>query len=98
MTVRDLDDIKPESPDQGFQFPGAFEITALGRADAGLEQRVPELIEGLGLAVIAGSLRIKPSREGTYQSVTVTFTCPDRQSYELVHATLRADKAIRWTI
>ena len=58
--MKDLDDIKPENPDQGFQFPGAFEITALGRADAELEKRVPELLKELGLSVIEGSLRAKP--------------------------------------
>ncbi|MEZ5460875.1 DUF493 family protein [Dokdonella sp.] len=96
--MRDLDDIKPESPDQGFQFPGAFEITALGRADADLEHRVPELLKGLGLAVLQGSLRSKPSREGNYVSVSVTFTCPDRETYDAAHAALRADDAIRWTL
>ncbi len=51
-----------------------------------------------GLNVIAGSLRSKPSREGKYHSVTVTITCPDRERYDAVHAALRADPAIRWTI
>ncbi|HMM66922.1 MAG TPA: DUF493 family protein [Dokdonella sp.] len=96
--MRDLDDIQPERPDQGFQFPGAFEITALGRADADLEQRVPEILKGLGLGVIAGSMRSRPSREGNYHSVSVTFTCPDRESYDAAHAALRADLGIRWTL
>lgn len=96
--MRDLDDIQPERPDQGFQFPGAFEITALGRADADLEHRVPEILAGLGLGVITGSLRSRPSREGNYHSVSVTFTCPDRESYDAAHAALRADLGIRWTL
>ncbi len=96
--MRNLDDIQPQRPDQGFQFPGDFEITALGRSDADLEARVPQIIEGLGLNVIAGSLRSKPSREGNYHSVSVTFTCPDRETHEAVHAALRADPGIRWTI
>ncbi|MFA7320275.1 MAG: DUF493 family protein [Dokdonella sp.] len=96
--MRNLDDIQPQRPDQGFQFPGAFEITALGRTDADLETRVPQVINGLGLNVIAGSLRSKPSREGNYHSVSVTFTCPDRETYIAVHAALRAAPGIRWTI
>jgi uncharacterized protein len=96
--MRNIDDIQPQSPDQGFQFPGAFEITALGRADGDLETRVPELLESLGLHVIGGSLRSKPSREGNYHSVSVTFTCPDRKSYDAAHAALRAHPGIRWTI
>ena len=96
--MRNLDDISPQSPEQGFQFPGVFEITAMGRADAGLEVRVPQIIEATGLSVIAGSLRSRLSREGHYISVTLTFACPDRQAHERVHEALRADEAIRWTI
>ena len=96
--MKNINDIEPNSPDQGFQFPGAFEITALGRADADLINCVPRIIEGLGLSVIAGSVRSRPSREGNYESVAVTFTCPDRETYDKAHAALRADEAIRWTL
>lgn len=98
MRVQNINDIEPKEPDQGFQFPGAFEITALGHADADLESRVPQIIDGLGLNVMAGSLRSKPSREGNYHSVSLTFTCPDRETYDAVHAALRAEPGIRWTI
>lgn len=63
--MRNLDDIQPQNPDQGFQFPGVFEVTAVGRADANLPQRIPEIIQGIGLSVMAGSLRTRPSRKGT---------------------------------
>lgn len=96
--MRNLDDIQPQSPDQGFQFPGAFEVTAVGRADANLPQRIPEIIQGLGLNVIAGSLRTRPSREGHWISVSVTFTCPDRATHKKVHEHLRAEEAIRWIL
>jgi putative lipoic acid-binding regulatory protein len=96
--MRDLNDITPQGPDQGFQFPGVFEITALGRADADLEQRVPEILQGLGHGVLAGSLRSRPSREGNYHSVSVSFTCPDRNAYDEAHAALRAEPGIRWTL
>ena len=96
--MRNIDDIQPQSPDQGFQFPGAFEVTALGAADAGMLTLVPAVIEGLGLSVIAGSVRSRPSREGNYESVAATFTCPDRETYDAVHAALRAEPGIRWTI
>jgi putative lipoic acid-binding regulatory protein len=96
--MRDLDDVTAENPDQGFQFPGAFEITALGRADANLEERVLHVLQSMGLTVVAGSLRSRPSREGTYHSVSVTFMCPDREQYDAAHAALRAEEAIRWTL
>lgn len=96
--MRDLDDLTAQNPDQGFQFPGAFEITALGRADATLEERIPQLLQSIGLTVVAGSLRSRPSREGTYHSVSVTFMCSDREQYDAAHSALRADEAIRWTL
>jgi len=96
--MRNLDDIQPESPQQGFQFPGLFEITALGNAAVDLAARVPALLTGIGLNVLDGSLRTRPSREGNYLSVTVSFTCPDRERYDAAHEVLRADPDIRWTL
>lgn len=95
--MKSLDDLQPK-PDQGFQFPGAFEITAIGKAGAGLEERVPEIIVGIGLAVMNGSERVRPSSEGHYVSISVTFTCPSREKYEAAHAALHADPDIRWTL
>ncbi|WP_395683879.1 DUF493 family protein [Dokdonella sp.] len=96
--MKNLDSIQPQNPQQGFQFPGLFEITAMGSATAGLEQKVPRLIEGIGLAVLAGSVRVRPSREGNYVSVALSFTCPSREKYDAAHAALRADPDIRWTL
>ncbi|HEX4481223.1 MAG TPA: DUF493 family protein [Rudaea sp.] len=96
--MKSLDDLQPQKPDQGFQFPGAFEITAIGKADAGLEARVPEILVGIGLAVMNGSERVRPSSEGHYVSISVTFTCPSREKYEAAHAALRSDPDIRWTL
>jgi putative lipoic acid-binding regulatory protein len=98
LIVKDLDSIQPQNPDQGFQFPGVFEITAMGSAGAGLEERVPAIISELGLSVLAGSLRVRPSREGNYVSVAASFTCPSREKHDEVHAALRAHPDIRWTL
>lgn len=96
--MRDLDDIQPQSPDQGFQFPGDFEITVLGRADAGLDDAVREVLAQLGLPIVDDSLRSRPSSAGNYVSLSVTFSSPDRERYDAVHAALRANPAVRWTI
>ena len=94
----ELERIHAENPGQGFQFPGAFEITAVGHAGTGLEERVPKLIGGLGLAVLDGSERVRPSSAGNFVSVSVTFTCPSREMYEAAHAALREDPAVKWTL
>lgn len=96
--MKSVNELQPQNPQQGFQFPGAFEITAMGNAAAGLEQLVPQIIEGLGLAVLSGSLRTRASSEGRYVSVSITFTCPSREKYEAAHAALRANPDIRWTL
>jgi uncharacterized protein len=96
--MKDLDEIQPQNPDQGFQFPGVFEITAMGSAAAGLEEKVARILADLGLSVLAGTLRVRPSREGNYVSVTTSFTCPTREKYDAAHAALRADPDIRWTL
>lgn len=96
--MKDLDNIHAQNPDQGFQFPGMFEITAMGKAAGDLEQRVPDLLEGIGLSVMAGSGRVRPSKAGNYVSVTVSFTCPTRAKYDEAHAVLRADPEIYSTL
>lgn len=96
--MKDLEDIQAQHPEQGFQFPGVFEITAMGSAAAELEKKVPALIESVGLNVLAGMVAVRPSREGNYVSVAVSFTCPSREKYDDAHAALRADPDIRWTL
>lgn len=96
--MKDIDDIKAQRPDQGFQFPGVFELTAMGSASAELEKKMPRILADAGLTVLAGSARTRPSREGNYVSVSVSFTCPSREKYDAAHSALRADPDIRWTL
>ena len=96
--MKDLGEIKPKQEGQGFQFPGEFEITAMGNASADLKARVPEILEGVGLHVLHETVRHKHSREGKFLSVTVQFRCDTRERYDAAHAALRADPDIRYTL
>jgi hypothetical protein len=96
--MKTLDDLQPQNPQQGFQFPGAFEVTAMGNAGVGLDQRVADIIVALGMSLLDGSQRMRASSEGRYVSVSVTFTCPSREKYDAVHTALRADPDVRWTL
>ena len=58
-----------------------------------LEQRMPEILAGLGLTVLAGSVRKRPSQRGQLRFGVGEFTCPSREMYERAHAALRADPA-----
>ncbi|MGH8216024.1 MAG: YbeD family protein [Rhodanobacteraceae bacterium] len=95
--MRELNDIE-KNDGQGFQFPGSFEITAMGNANVNLRERVQEILRGLGLSVMDASVRERSSREGNYVSVSVMFTCPSREKYEAAHAALRDDPDIRYTL
>lgn len=96
--MKSLNHLHPRNPKQGFQFPGVFEITATGKANIGLENRVPRLLSTLGLNVLTGSLSSRLSSAGNYVAVRVSFMCPTREKYEEAHRTLRADPDIRWTL
>jgi uncharacterized protein len=96
--IRDVGGIQPQHPGQGFQFPGQFEITAMGDANADLKARVPQILAGLDLVVLHETVRHKHSSQGNYISVTVSFECPTRAKYDAAHAALRADPDIRTTL
>ena len=96
--MKSLDDIAPQNPEQGFQFPGVFEITAMGNARAKLEDEVLRLVRDAGLEVLAEAVRVRPSRDGNYVSVTASFLCPTRSKYDEIHAALRAHPDVRWTL
>jgi putative lipoic acid-binding regulatory protein len=96
-SMRDLDDIE-KNEGQGFQFPGSFEITAMGSANADLRERVQAILGELGLSVLEASVRERASSQGNYVSISVVFNCPTREKYEEAHAALRAHPDIRYTL
>lgn len=96
--MKQIGDIHPQSPDQGFQFPGVFEISAMGSASAKLDEEIVRIIQDAGLNVLADAVRVRPSSAGNYVSVTASFMCPSREKYDEVHAALRAHPEVRWTL
>ena len=88
-----------DTPDpKGFEFPGRFELSAMGAADAHLDRQVPETLAAIGLVVETDSLRLRPSSKGNYVSVAVAFRADSREQYDAAHAALRALPAVKWTI
>lgn len=96
--MTDLDKLQAQHPEKGFQFPGVFEITAMGSAKAKLEDELVRIIQEAGLSILAEAVRVRPSREGNYVSVTASFMCPTREKYDEIHAALRAHPDVRWTL
>ena len=48
--------------------------------------------------LLVEAVRVRPSREGNFVSVTASFLCPTRAKYDEIHAALRAHPDVRWTL
>lgn len=91
-------EIKSDNPDHGFQFPGEFEITAMGPAEAGLETEIPNLLAAAGIAVLHETVSARESSGGKYVSVRLSFRAASREEYETAHAALREHPGVKWTL
>ncbi len=96
--MQPVDFSKAKQEGKGFQFPGEFEVTAVGNASANLPTHVPQLLERAGLHVLHETVRHRHSGAGNFVSVTVSFRCDSREQYEAAHQALRADPDIRYTM
>jgi putative lipoic acid-binding regulatory protein len=90
--------IHSDNPEHGFQFPGIFEISAMGSSEAGLVEIVPMTLEALGLTVNRHTLRVRPSSKGAYISVTIAFEAHSREDYDAAHGALRDLPDVKWTL
>ena len=95
FTTQDLQNAHPE---QGFSFPGTFELSAMGSAEAGLELVLPELLEQAGIAVLREQVAVRASSAGRYVSVRIAFRAVSREEYDAAHAALRAHPEVKWTL
>lgn len=87
-----------ESDQKGFQFPGVFEITAMGPAEAGLDALIRRELQGVGLVLLDETIRIRESSGGRYVSVSISFHAISRVDYDTAHAALRAHPDVKWTL
>lgn len=90
--------IKSDNPDHGFQFPGEFELTAMGPADAGLETEIPNLLMAAGITVVHDTVSTRASSAGRYVSVRLSIRAGSREEYETAHAALREHPEVKWTL
>ena len=83
---------------QGFQFPGEFELTAMGPAGAGLEEELPALLEAAGIVVLRETVATRASSGGKYVSIRIGFFAQDRAQYDAAHLALRGHPEVKWTL
>jgi putative lipoic acid-binding regulatory protein len=91
-------EIKSENPEHGFQFPGTFELSAMGAADKDLQAELPQLLLEAGIDVVHESVSWKHSSNGKYVSVRIAFRAETREQYDAAHAALRAHPEVKWTL
>ena len=91
-------EIKSDNPEHGFQFPGVFEITAMGPAGAGLETVIPQLLAEAGIEVLRETVATRDSSGGKYVSIKLNFKAASREQYEAAHAALRNHPEVKWTL
>jgi len=90
--------IHSDNPDHGFQFPGIFEITAMGSVSAHLEVEIPRLLSAAGIRVVDESVSTRASSGGRYVAVKLHFHARDRTQYDAAHTALREHPEVKWTL
>lgn len=91
-------EIKSDNPEHGFQFPGTFQLSAMGTAGAGLEAELPKRLAAAGLDVIHEDVTWTHSSNGKYVSVRIAFRAESREQYDAAHAALRDHPEVKWTL
>lgn len=91
-------DLHSDNPEHGFQFPGEFELSAMGPAEAGLEVALPRLLAESGVDLIHEDVSWKASSNGKYVSVRLRFRANSREEHERAHALLRDHPEVKWTL
>lgn len=91
-------EIRSDNPEHGFQFPGDFELSAMGAADQGLETELPRLLTLAGVRVLEERIQWRHSASGRYVSVRIGFHAESRAQYDAAHAALREHPDVKWTL
>ncbi len=90
--------ISTDNEEKGFQFPGRFELTVMGEADADLLAVIANEMTVAGISQVPCEMREKLSSGGRFRSVTAAFECASREQLEALHGALKAHPAVKWTL
>lgn len=93
-----MNTIISDNPEHGFQFPGVFELAAMGSADKQLETELPRHLQAAGIEVLHETVRWRHSPKGNYVSVRISFRAASRADYERAHQALRDHPEVKWTL
>ncbi|MFL9584229.1 DUF493 family protein [Stenotrophomonas sp. AB1(2024)] len=91
-------EIKSDNPEHGFQFPGEFELSAMGAANIGLEHQLPQLLQAAGIQVLTERITWRTSSNNRYVSVKLVLRAESREQLDLAHEALRGHPEVKWTL
>lgn len=83
-----------DEPRPLLEFPCSFPLKVIGRDDGGFEQFVRDLIARHVPASETGEVSSRPSGEGNYLSVTVTFTATSQEQIDRIYEELSAQNRV----
>ena len=84
--------MKDESP---LQFPCAFPIKVMGVGDPGFQALIVELVRQHAPDLDEARVRVRDSRAGRYQSVTVTVNARDRAQLDAIYQDLSGNPHVK---
>ena len=93
-----MNDIHSDNPEHGFQYPGTFELAAMGSADKHLESELPRHLQAAGIDVLHETVNWRHSANGKFVSVRISFRAASREEYERAHRALREHPEVKWTL
>ena len=88
----------PEATESALQFPCEFPIKAMGAAIPELRQRVLQIVSRHAPDVHEGRLTTRASRNGRYQSVTVTVYAQSRAQLDAIYQDLTACELVLYAL
>jgi len=96
--MQNITDLRSDNPEHGFQFPGVFELSAMGAVGVGLEHELPSVLAAAGVVVLHERTTTRASSGGKYVSVRLAFQANSREEYEAAHQALRNHPEVKWTV
>jgi putative lipoic acid-binding regulatory protein len=84
----------PIESDSVFEFPCRFPIKAMGRDAEGFPAHVMELVAASAGPIDHDDVQIKPSRDGRYISVTISFTATSREQLDTIYRSLTGSERV----
>ena len=84
-----------EKQEEVFEFPCRFPIKAIGDQEEGFESHVLEIVTDHVGPVMGTDIVTRPSRNGNFLAVTVTFTATSRAQLDALYRALTSSSRIK---